>query len=71
MTAAVIETEIADAPPLALSTRQVAKALGCSYSNAWNIISRGDIPSFKMGGLTRVRYSDLQDYVNRLARPAA
>jgi len=71
MDAPAVEATIATPLPLALSTRQVAMALGCSYSNAWNIINRGDIPSFKMGGLLRVRYSDLQAYVDRLAGAAA
>jgi excisionase family DNA binding protein len=71
MTAAVVETEVATRPPLALSTRQVAATLDCSYGTARNLLARGAIPSFKMGGLVRVRYSDLQEYVNRLAESAA
>lgn len=63
--------QIEASPPLAMSARQVATALGCSYSNARNLIARGEIPSFKMGGLVRVRYSDLQEYVDRLATAAA
>lgn len=73
----MVETAMEAAPPtdvtpqLALSSRQVAVALGCSYANVRNLIKRGEIPTFKMGGLTRVRYSDLQAYVNRLAESAA
>lgn len=71
MATAVVETEATTRSPLALSARQVATELDCSYSNARNLIARGEIPSFKMGGLVRVRYVDLQAYVDRLAKAAA
>lgn len=46
-----------------LTPIEVAKVLKCSKSTAAALIGDGSIPSAKIGGLRRVRASDLTDYI--------
>src|SRR5262245_11750853 len=48
-----------------LDTTGVAMALGCSAPTAQRLIRSGQLPSFKIGRLRRVRPEDLRAYVDR------
>lgn len=50
-----------------LDIAEVAIALHCGKSYAYELIAKGDIPSVKLGRLTRVRVEDIDVYINRLS----
>ena len=50
-----------------LDIAEVATALHCGKSFAYELVAKGDIPSVKLGRLTRVRVEDIDVYVNRLS----
>ncbi|MDP9457893.1 MAG: helix-turn-helix domain-containing protein [Actinomycetota bacterium] len=43
-----------------------ARILGVSHGSVRNYISRGDLPSVKMGARRMVRRSELQDFIENL-----
>ena len=45
---------------------EAAAILGIGKSKAWELISRGDLPSVKIDGARRVPRSGLESYVSRL-----
>lgn len=58
-----------DAPvePLILTLPQAAEALGCSVSKVKTLVKTGQLPVTDFGGVRRVRRSDLEAFVERLA----
>lgn len=46
-----------------LGTREVASALGVCQKTVREIISRGELPSHRVGGALRVTSSDLDAYI--------
>jgi excisionase family DNA binding protein len=46
-----------------LSPEEVAQYLGCGRTFAFKLLARGDIPSFTIGRLRRVRRTDLDRYI--------
>jgi excisionase family DNA binding protein len=51
-----------------LSPNDLARYLSCSRTFAATLISNGTIPSLRIGGLRRVRKSDVDSYIHaRLA----
>ena len=50
-----------------LDIAEVATALHCGRSYAYQLVAQGDIPSIKLGRLTRVRVEDIEIYINRLS----
>ena len=53
--------------PEVLSAEQLAMYIGCGRTYAYKLISDGSIPSFKLGRLRRVRRSDADRFIERLA----
>ena len=52
--------------PIALLTvREVAFALGCGRTSVYALIARGEIPTVKVGQLTRVPVSAVAQFVSR------
>ena len=44
---------------------ETAEAIGVSRSRVYELIAKGDIPSIKVGGVTRVPVDSLRDWVAR------
>ncbi len=51
-----------------LTIRRVADELGISERSVWRLIEDGDLPAHKFGSSTRIRRSDLDDYIKRSRR---
>lgn len=52
-------------PPLAVSTTEAARLLGISRPSVYQLINRGDFPSFHVGGRTLVSVAGLDEWVRR------
>ena len=48
-----------------LSPEQLADYLGCGRTYVYGLLARGEIPSFKLGKLRRVRQVDVDAYVGQ------
>jgi excisionase family DNA binding protein len=53
--------------PLALTTKQVALALGISERSVFNHIATGKLPSVRIGASRRVRVQDLEEFLTQSA----
>ena len=53
--------------PLLLTYAQTEAALQCSHTQVKRLVSAGDLPTVKVGGLVRIRATDLAAYVDSLA----
>ena len=53
-----------------MTPEQLAHYLGCGRTHAYAILRSGDIPSFTIGRLRRVRRVDVDRYVERRLREA-
>lgn len=51
--------------PLAVSTTEAARLLGISRPSVYQLINRGDFPSFHIGGRTLVSVAGLDEWVRR------
>jgi excisionase family DNA binding protein len=49
-----------------ISPNQLAEYLGCGRSSAYQLLRSGQIPSFKLGRLRRIRRRDVDRYVAEL-----
>lgn len=49
---------------LVLTIPEVAELLGISENHCWNLVSRGDIPSVKLGALRRVSRVALERWLD-------
>jgi len=65
-----LATSPAGSPPDALTTLQVAAALGLGRATVAELIRRGDLPSVKIGGARRVFRADLDGYIASLRASA-
>ena len=52
-----------------LTIREVADELGISERSVWRLIEDNELPAHKSGSSTRVRRSDLDDYIERSRKP--
>lgn len=52
-----------------LTVEEAAKRMSCSPATAWRLVRFRTVPSVKVGGMRRVRESDLNEYIRGL--PAA
>lgn len=50
---------------MAYSVRSAAKVLDLSVRTVWDLVSKGDIPSFKIGASRRITRTALAEYVER------
>ena len=48
-----------------LSPEELATVLGCGRTFSYGLLARGEIPSFKLGTLRRVRRSDVDRYIEQ------
>lgn len=53
-------------PDIMLTVPETARALRCGVTKVRELIKSGAIPSVRIGGLRRVRFTDLEDYVRNL-----
>lgn len=53
--------------PAMLSPEELAVYLGCGRTYAYSLLAGGSIPSIKLGRLRRVRRSDADAFIERLA----
>ena len=51
-----------------LSVREVAEILGVSERQVWRFIRNGDLPTHGFGRSTRIKRSDLDDFITRRRR---
>lgn len=49
----------------ALSAAEVARNLGVARVTVYGLMDRGELPSFRVGSVRRVRAEDLQAFVER------
>lgn len=49
--------------PIILSTKEVANILGVHVNTVKSLISKGDLPAFKVGRVLKINKSDLMRYV--------
>jgi excisionase family DNA binding protein len=54
-------------PELVLTVEEAAKRLRICRSNMYKLIGSGQVESFQIGRLRRIRPSALDDYIERLA----
>jgi len=52
---------------LLLNVNEVASLLGCGRTYVYGMIQRGDLSVVKLGRLTRVRVSELEDFIRNQA----
>lgn len=58
--------------PMTRTYDQAATALNCSTRHVKRLVAKGEVPSIDIGGLARIRVSDLEHYLaNRPTRSAA
>jgi excisionase family DNA binding protein len=48
-----------------LDVREVGEALGCGKTYVYELIGRGELRAIKLGRLTRVPLSAIEEFVNR------
>ena len=63
----LLEGDDAHVEPLILTLPQAAEVLGCSVSKVKTLIAAGQLPVIDFGGVRRVRRSDIEAFVERLA----
>lgn len=62
-----LTTEVESSTREVFSPLQAASYLGCGRTYLYKLMAGGDIPSFKLGKLRRIRRKDLDAYVEQLA----
>lgn len=53
--------------PLALGIDDAARVIGVARSMLYEIVARGDLPSFKLGRRRMILAKELETYINRMA----
>lgn len=56
-------------PKLLLDVREVGEALGCGKTYVYDLIARGELPTVKLGRLTRIPAFALAEFVDRKLGP--
>ena len=69
-TSKVKRKRVVDATRATLSPEDLAAFLNCGRTTAYALLKRGDLRSFRIGGLRRVRREDALAYRNRLLEEA-
>ena len=54
-----------------LSPEEMAEMLGCGRTYAYQLLSRREIPSFKLGKLRKVRRRDVERFIEERATASA
>lgn len=62
-----VTTEVESSAREVFSPLQAADYLGCGRTYLYKLMADGDIPSFKLGKLRRIRRKDLAAYVEERA----
>jgi excisionase family DNA binding protein len=55
--------------PRFLSPREVQELLQCGRTFAYGLLASGEIPSYKVGKLRRVKFSDLERWLEANKHP--
>jgi excisionase family DNA binding protein len=58
-----VSDSVAHVERLAYSPAEAAAAIGCSRQHIYNLITRGDLRRFKVGGATRIPVADVANLV--------
>lgn len=53
--------------PLALGIDDAARVIGVARSMLYEIVARGELPSFKLGRRRMILAKELEAYINRVA----
>lgn len=53
--------------PLALGIDDAARVIGVARSMLYEIVARGELPSFKIGRRRMILAKELETYINRVA----
>jgi excisionase family DNA binding protein len=59
-------SESTDNEPMLYSPPMVAELLSLSISHVYLLLQRGDLPSKKIGRVTRVTRADLEEFISRM-----
>jgi excisionase family DNA binding protein len=51
--------------PLAVSTKKAMMLLDCERTHLYNLLSRGELKSYKDGQIRKILFSSIKDYVAR------
>ncbi|QIG16449.1 helix-turn-helix domain-containing protein [Pseudomonas monteilii] len=54
-------------PTLAIGIDDAARAIGVSRSVIYEVVARGELPSFKLGRRRMILAKELETYINRVA----
>ncbi|HDS1059583.1 helix-turn-helix domain-containing protein [Pseudomonas putida] len=54
-------------PQLSVSIEEAAKSIGVARSTIYEIVARGDLPSFKLGRRRMILMAELSAFINRVA----
>lgn len=47
-----------------LTVVDASNYLVCSIRYIWRLVEKGELPSYRLGGITRFKLEDLQEYVD-------
>lgn len=61
-------TQAHHVPPLALGIEDAARSIGVARSAIYEIVARGELPSFKIGRRRMILTKELEAYINRVAK---
>ena len=64
----VVENEVVQEPVLLLRVEEAALRLGIGRTSLYRLIGTGDVESVQIGGLRRIPFPCLREYVDRLRR---
>lgn len=60
-------TQAQPIPTLAIGIEDAARSIGVARSAIYEIVARGEIPSFKLGRRRMILMKELDAYINRMA----
>lgn len=60
-------TQAQPIPTLAIGIEDAARSIGVARSAIYEIVARGEIPSFKLGRRRMILMRELDAYINRMA----
>ncbi len=61
-------TQTPQLQPLSLGIDDAARVIGVARSMLYEIVARGELPSFKLGRRRMILAKELEAYINRVAK---
>jgi excisionase family DNA binding protein len=58
-------SQIAALPPLSVSVEEAARMIGCSRTGIYELMAKGELPTFKMGKRRLVQVQELKAWIDR------